>query len=193
VAKAVDLRYVSTLIACLLGGAAGFGAVRVVAAQQNPPSEHDVQAAYLYNFGRFVEWPAGAIPQDRFAVCVLGADPFGKTLDGVLDGLSIGGRRVVARRMATSDAASGCQILFISASEEKQLYATLESLKSRSILTVSDIPQFAQRGGMIQFVTVANRVRFEINLARAQQAGLAIRSDLLKVALVVRKDSRPGE
>jgi hypothetical protein len=60
-------------------------------------------------------------------------------------------------------------------------------------LTVSDIPQFSQRGGMIQFVLVGNKLRFEVNLANAQAAGLTLSSDLLKVAVTVRKSSQSGD
>lgn len=59
-------------------------------------------------------------------------------------------------------------------------------LAGAGVLTVSDMPKFTERGGMIQFVTAANRVRFEINLQSARQAGLMMSSELLRVASAVR-------
>jgi hypothetical protein len=61
------------------------------------------------------------------------------------------------------------------------------------VLTVSDIPQFSQRGGIIQFVQESNKIRFEVNLACAMAAGLTLSSELLKVAVIVRKNSQPGD
>jgi hypothetical protein len=64
----------------------------------------------------------------------------------------------------------------------------MEDLDKTAVLTVSDMPQFAQRGGMIQFVLEGNRVRFEVNLIATQHAGLTLSSDLLKVATAVRRN-----
>ena len=59
--------------------------------------------------------------------------------------------------------------------------------------TVSNVPKFSQRGGMIQFVVEANKVRFEVNLASAERAGLSLSSELLKVATTVTRSPQPGD
>jgi hypothetical protein len=164
-----------------------------VTAQSSGATEFEVKAAYLYNFGRFVEWPATASSDESFAICVIGHDPFGQILDTTLRGLAIDGKNVVARRLPGPQDVDRCRIVFISASEAPQLKETLAALQKRSVLTVSDIPQFAQRGGAIQFVLAGSRVRFEINLTVAQSAGLVVSSDLLKVAIAVRKNSDTGD
>jgi len=94
---------------------------------------------------------------------------------------------VIARRLATPQEAGTCRIVFISVSKIRQLKETPAALERSSELTVSDIPQFAQRGSAIQFVLAENRVRFEINLTIAQSAGLELSSDLLEVAIAVCK------
>jgi hypothetical protein len=94
--------------------------------------------------------------------------------------------------MKLQDAAD-CPVLFISSSEDSRLKEILVGLDKSGVLTVSDIPSFAQRGGIIQFVVVANKVRFEVNLSNAQDAGLTLSSDLLKVAVAVRKSPQPGD
>jgi hypothetical protein len=85
------------------------------------------------------------------------------------------------------------RILFISLSEDGQLKDVLTALDKTSVLTVSDIPDFSQRGGMIEFVLVGTRIRFEVNLTTTQHAGLTVSSELLKVAITVRRDSQPGD
>jgi hypothetical protein len=156
-------------------------------AQDNKPTEYEVEAAYLSNFGRFVEWPARPAPREPFNVCVFGQDPFGPLLDGALKGENIGGAPLVAKRLSGMDEASGCRILFIGSSKEAQLAAVLAALGTSNVLTVSDIPGFTRRGGMIQFVLDGNRVRFEINSNAAKRAGLALSSQLLKLGFGVRR------
>jgi hypothetical protein len=79
--------------------------------------------------------------------------------------------------------------VFISASEHGRLPAVLGALEQTPVLTVSDAADFAARGGIIQFIMVGKRVRFEVNLAPAEQVGLTLRSDLLRVAVAVRRSA----
>ena len=163
-------------------------------AQGAKPTDYDVKAVYLYNFGRFVEWPASAgAKSDSFTVCVLGRDPFGPTLDATLAGEVIGGKSVTAKRISHPQEADGCQIVFLSASEDSQLNKIIQALDKEAVLTVSDIQRFSQRGGMIQFVVEGDRVRFEVNLSAVQRAGLTLSSELLKVATTVRKNPSLGD
>jgi hypothetical protein len=164
-------------------------------AQQSKLPEYEVKAAYLYNFGKFVEWPATANTgkDNSFTICVLGQDPFGPALDAALAGQSIDGKNVVARRLSRPQEALNCRIVFISSSEESRLKDVLEALDKAAVLTVSDIPQFSTRGGAIQFVLDGKKIRFEVNLSNAADAGLTLSSELLKVATTVRRNSPSGD
>lgn len=164
-------------------------------AQQQKPSEYQVKATYLYNFGRFIKWP-DSIPTskvDSFSVCVLGQDPFGSILDSTLAGESLDGKPVVLHRFSKPQDAADCRILFISSNEDKHLGEILTALDDNGVLTVSDMPGFTRRGGMIQFVLEGDRVRFEINLASAENAKLTLSSELLKVAASVQRTARGGD
>ncbi|MGA8502819.1 MAG: YfiR family protein [Candidatus Sulfotelmatobacter sp.] len=186
--RGIRLQCTIAAFACLLFASSSvFG--------QQRPNEYQVKAAYLYNFGRFVEWPAKGTTTkaDSFTICVLGEDPFGQALDATLAGETIGNQRVGARRISSPQMAADCQILFISSSEANRLNKIIEALDKNAVLTVSDIPQFSQRQGMIQFVSEENRIRFEVNLTATQRAGLTLSSELLKVATAVRKNAQPGD
>jgi YfiR/HmsC-like len=163
-------------------------------AQQSKPSEYQVKATYLYNFGRFVKWP-GTLPAgkgDLFSVCVIGQDPFGTILDSTLAGETLEGKPVAVKRISKPQDAGECRILFISATEEKRLNEILVALDENGVLTVSDMPDFTRRGGMIQFVREGDKVRFEINLESAENAKLVLSSELLKVAASVKRNGRSG-
>jgi uncharacterized protein DUF4154 len=143
--------------------------------------------AVLYNSTRFVTWPADvfATRQTPLTVCILGTDPFGPELDAFLAGKTVNNRRVVVRRGGPDSELGGCHVLFVGASESARLERVFAGF-GRGVLTVSDIPRFAERGGMIGFVRERSRVGFEINAQAAQDADLDVSSKLLKLARVIR-------
>ncbi|MGH9575293.1 MAG: YfiR family protein [Candidatus Acidiferrales bacterium] len=158
-----------------------------------PPSAgpYQIEAVYLYDFSKFVAWPKGAAraQNEPFSICVLGADPFGAVLDATLSGENIQGNSLVAKRISKPEEAAGCKIVFVSSSEDDRLKDILATFDGANILTVSDIHNFSRRGGMIQFVLEGGKVRFEVNVTNAANAGLTLSADLLQVALAVRKES----
>lgn len=162
--------------------AAAVGLSVPAAAQR--PREYQVKAAYLYGFGRFVEWPSGApIATDgAFVLCVLGDDPFGKLLDDAAYGGVLKNQPVSVRRIERAEDGGACDTVFVSASEQPRLARTLSLLGRRPVLTVGDSPEFARQGGMIGFSMEGSRVRFTVNLTAAQAAGLMLQSELLRVA-----------
>ena len=164
-------------------------------AQDSGPTQFDVEAAYLYRFGNFVQWPSGkqADKPKQFGICVLGRDPFGSALDNMVKGSSIDGLPILARRIKSGKEAAGCRIVYLSSSEDYHLDSDLADLHGRPVLTVSDLADFDARGGMIQFVLTDRRVRFEINLSNAEQSGLKLSSQLLKVAVAVHTGRTPKE
>jgi hypothetical protein len=163
-------------------------------AQKSKPTDYQVKAVYLINFARFVAWPdKPGMQQDSFTICVLGPDPFGRTLDTVLAGEKIGGRSAIAKRISTPQESFDCRILFVSSTDTGLTNRIVEAAHKQAVLTVSDMQHFADRGGMIQFVTDDKRVRFEVNLTAAQRAGLTLSSDLLKVATLVRTNETAGD
>lgn|SRR6185437_1720617 len=169
-------------------------AISSAAAQHPQPTEYEVKAVYIYDFSRFVEWPAKAGQiADGFSICILGQDPFGESLNNALANVAIAGKEVAIKRISEPEEAEKCRVLFISGSEEKRLKQILEALDGASILTVSDMPEFTARGGMMQFVWDGHRVRFEVNLATAEHAGLSLSSELLKVAVNVKRTGPGGD
>lgn len=155
-------------------------------AQTSRASESQVKAAYLYNFGKFVTWPNDlSKSSDAFEICVLGKDPFGAILDDTVQGDKINGKKIEILRLSRPQEMSGCNILFVSSSEENHLPGIVAEAQRMHVLTVSDMPHFAERGGTIGLVNQEDRIRFEVNRTRAEQCHLGLSSELLKVAVKV--------
>jgi hypothetical protein len=170
------------LVACALLSASGLH----LSAQQ-VSNEYQIKAAFLYNFSQFVEWPAGAFPnaQAPLIIGVIGDDPFGSYLDDLVKGEKVNNHPLVVQRFRRVDEIKSCHVLFVSRSEAKQVDQILSNLRSRNILTVGDFEDFAQRGGMIRFITENNKIRFRINVGVAKVAKLTISSKLLRAAEIV--------
>jgi hypothetical protein len=158
-------------------------------AHAQDPLEREVRAVYLYNFARYITWPASAFPDARTPVriCVQGTDPFGDALDRAVSGETVNGRPLEAVRVAFGDPLRGCHILYASSVDDRRMAATLASTQGRPVLTVGEDDRFLGRGGMIRFRRVDNRVRFDINLKAVEANGLRISARLLGVAAEVRR------
>jgi hypothetical protein len=154
-----------------------------VLAQSGGFSEYQVKAAFLYNFGKFVEWPANefASTNDPLVIGVYGEDPFGKDLAAVVEGRNIDGHPVIARAVSQNELKS-CQILFISQSEQKNIRKILGELDGAGVLTVTENMDLDQSGVMINFILQDDRIRFEINNTAAEKVGLKLSSKLLMLA-----------
>jgi uncharacterized protein DUF4154 len=148
------------------------------------PAEYAVKAAFLYNFSKFVEWPAGAFasPADPIRICVVGENPFGGLLAEAVRDKQVNGRSFTVQETSTIAEAATCQIVFLAASEERRFDELLRQLGARPILTVGDANSIAARGGIIGLTVEDSKVHFEVNLPAARQAGLKLSSQLLKVA-----------
>lgn len=149
------------------------------------PLEYAVKASYLYKFAPFVQWPPATFeaPGTPFTICVAGQDPFGPALAEAVRGQRVNGRTIVVRRIETAHTDLSCQILFVSGEDTKDI---LQAVAHEPVLTVTDRNR-GGTGGMIQFVMVSGRVRFTIDLAAAQNSGIAISSKLLGLAVSVNR------
>lgn len=166
---------------------AGLGLLHAQARAAGSPSADDVQAAYLFNFVRFVEWPAAAFPSDSAPVkiCVLGSTSFTNVASESINGRSVGDRPVVVESTDSVLGSRGCHILFVAPSRKGDENEILATFAKRSVLTVSETDGFAKRGGIANFVTIDDKIRFVINKTAAEEAGLKISSRLLRIAQVV--------
>jgi hypothetical protein len=157
------------------------------------PSEDEVKSTYLFKFGEFVEYPQGRPNLKTFDICVVGNDPVAQNLERVTSNERVGNTPVRALRFDRAGDARDCAVVYMGASEGGRLDKDLSALQGSNALTVSDQPQFLDRGGMIQFLRENSHVRFAVNLDPVGRAHFQLSSELLKVAVYVNRAPRQEE
>lgn len=153
------------------------------AADEAQSTEYRIKTAFLYNFARFVSWPEAALQEhSEFSLCTLGNTRFEEQLD-TLGGKTVHGKKLVVKRLDQPEDALNCQLVFLGRSDAPG--DILWMLREHPVLTVSDAAAFTEKGGMIEFKVVDNKIRFRINADAASMAGLTISSKLLSLAIHV--------
>lgn len=146
-------------------------------------TEHEVKAAFLFNFLKFVEWPGpSASTNTPIVIGIVGESPLRESLPKILEGQTVKGRSIRMVSLRPGEPVGECQLLFVAQGKNEDIEEVLKAVKGKPILTVGENPEFTQQGGMISFVIVDQKVRFEINTAALDAVGLRADSRLLAVA-----------
>jgi hypothetical protein len=162
------------------------------AAQRPDTSEDSVKAAFLYNFTKFVDWPASAFPQPStpFVVCVFAESSFRKALEGLLHNEQVHGRTVNIAPAGVDDL-RGCHLAYFGQIEPERQAKLLDAARRSPVLTVGEGRRFLEQGGLIAFMLENDRVRFAVSRRGADAAGLNVSSKLLRVARAFDGRMRP--
>jgi hypothetical protein len=181
----------TAILIAVLTGAAG-----PARAEDAPSLEYKVKAAFLFNFLKFVEWPPPEPSQlnTPITIAVLGTDKFGAAFDEVTS-RKIKDRGIAIKRFAdfNSDEAKAqlpsCQLVFVSANQQKYTKEILDLLHKKPVLIVGETPGFLEAGGMVNFIMQDGKVCFELNQDTAEICELKMASQLMRLAKrVIDKD-----
>jgi hypothetical protein len=166
---------IAGLVALSIGPAGG---------QEPMIRQQDLKATFLYNFAKFVEWPGGGpdTTAASFPIEIIGRDPFDGRFDQLMIGKMINDQPIEVIHSLDAPSPKSVRVAFVSLSEDKRLEALLITYRRNRVLTVSDIADFTQRGGIIGFVSEPGAVRFRINQAAAERSQLQLSSRLLLLA-----------
>jgi hypothetical protein len=163
----------------------------VSVAEEPSLTKYQIEALFLFNFAKYVDWPEGAFTNAAapIAIGIVGTDPFGDNLQHTIEGKTVNGHPFVIKHLTSDSDLSGCQILFIRDLESSREDEILDKARTSPVLTVGEAQLSRRNGSIINFVLKNGNVRLEINLAAAKKAGLTISSRLLAVADVVKDRS----
>jgi len=151
--------------------------------------EHQLKAAFIYNFTKFIEWPASGFPDTNapFVVAVAGATPCAAELEQIARDRKVNGRELIINVVKTPEAARGAHVLFVPAAEEARLKDWLAAVRGTSVLTIGESESFLKEGGIINFMLEGEKIRFEIEMDQADVASLKVSAQLQKLARTVRR------
>jgi len=166
--------------------------VNTVKAEPVQTQEYKIKAAFLYNFIKFVDWPDEKPTNEKtITIGIIGKNPFGKAFESVKD-KQVKDKKVIIKQFQSLEesklsnnqieALRRCHVLFVCHSEKQQIRKIISTVKDHSVLTIADMPDFLESGGMIYFLKEDEKIRFEINNTAAKQERLKIRSKLLRLA-----------
>ncbi|MCU7932327.1 MAG: YfiR family protein [Candidatus Thiodiazotropha sp. (ex Codakia rugifera)] len=158
----------------------------VAIAQNLLQEENLLKAVFIYNFAKFTRWPEamGDEADTPLKICSIGNDELVSELER-LSGRIIKGHPVMIEPMKDKNNLHNCQVLYVAHSLQRQYLKIIKSLVGKPILTVSELPDFARSGGIIELYRKEGRISFIINLHMARQAGLVLSSRLLNLAEIV--------
>ena len=152
------------------------------------PSDNHVKSAMLFNMIKFVDWPQESLSANAITICVLGKGSFGEVLNA-FQGEHLKGRTVNVRHISQGYEAIDCQVLVLGDIDRRLVTSIIERTRQQAVLTVSDMPNFAQAGGVVGFIEQDDKIRFTINTTAAQQHRIRISYQLLKIARIVKDPS----
>jgi hypothetical protein len=153
--------------------------------------EPQLKAEFIERFTRFVDWPDDASESERpFVIGVVGQSALTPFLEQMAGSRRIKGRPVVVQPLQEPESMRRCHVVFIAASQGGSLPRILARVAHEPVLTISDSEGFAERGVIINFFELGDRLRFEINEPAAQRSGLRIGSQLFRLARVIRAEAR---
>jgi hypothetical protein len=154
---------------------------------QTPRDESQIKAAFVYNFLKFVEWPAEVFhrPDEPLVVAIVGEGPTAEATEQFLATKQVGERRILVRRVGWEEPLAGVHAVFVTEGDAKKLHHVLAAASVRPILSIGEGESFASSGGLIGLVIEQRKVRFDIDMAVAEATGLKVSSKLLALTRVV--------
>jgi len=174
------IQFIAGLLLCL-----NAGNLSAAIAQYQTEEERLFKAAFIYNFAKFTTWPEKSENKNnKLILCTLGKNELTNDLKR-LGGKTVKGRQVVIKVVEKKYPVESCQILYIANTEKNNYVNVIKKLKNKPVLTISDLNDFAKKGGIIQFYRKQGKTRLVINLNVARHAGLEISSRLLILANVI--------
>jgi hypothetical protein len=149
-----------------------------------------LKAAYLFNFARFVQWPADAIPAGApLVLCIVNDRAVAAALQETTRGRSVQGHALTVQRIEAIGPLPACHILFISASEKRRT-DIIETVQGKLMLTVSDADRFARTGGMVELFLEDGLMKIAVNVDALLRGNIRLSSRVLAMAVIV-KDASP--
>ena len=165
-----------------------FGSCPNALAEDRVNDESLLKAAFIFNFAQFTDWPESGGRGEPLSLCIAGTDALANAL-GRLGGKIVKDQVLLIQPIESVRSVKNCSMLYVASSEAATQSAWLKPISGQAVLSISELPGFAEKGGIFELYRDHARVRFMVNLAVARRAGLKISPNLLNLATIVGADN----
>jgi len=147
-------------------------------------SESEVYSMMMFNFTRYVQWPDNNQPGE-FVIGVIGNNEILTTLNTWYSGKPRGSKTYVIKKFSSAADVTDCQVLFIDKSKSGEFDAVNNKLKGKSTLVITDKNGLGEKGSAINFKTVDNKLKFELNQKAIEASNLKVSGSLTSLAILI--------
>jgi len=164
---------------------AGIAIMALTRIQAQQETDYKVHANIIYRFTKYIDWPANKKSGD-FIVGIVGDSPLYDDLKALSANKTVGDQKMVVVKMSPSANSYACHMLFVSEEESSSLKRIVNLTAGTATLIISESEGLARRGSCINFITVDERLKLEINKSNIEQRSLRIASELLELGIIIK-------
>ena len=172
------MKTIKTVIAAAVMLASSF-----VNAQDARPI-HEVYSMMVFNFVKYVQWPTSE-GNKEFVIGVIGNDNMYNTLSSWYSGKPKGNMTYVIKKFKSAAEMTDCQVVFIDRTKSTEFDAVNEKVKGKGTLVVTDRNGLGAKGSCINFKTVDEKLKFELNQSAIAASNLKVSSTLSSMAILI--------
>jgi hypothetical protein len=177
--KSIDILRLFCLTCILL--------ISISKVQAQHETDYTIQATIIYRFTKYIDWPANKKSGD-FIIGIVGDSPLYDDLKSFIGNKTVGSQKIVVTKMTNSKNYDNCHILFISEEESGNLKKIAELTSGAPVLLITEYNGLAHKGSCVNFITINDRLKLEINKSNADERNLHIASELLELAIIITRN-----
>jgi hypothetical protein len=145
---------------------------------------HEIHAAMLFNFVKYIQWPNEAEGGD-FVLGVMGDEEVFNTLKTWYDGKAKGTKKYVVKKLSSAEEANACAVVYLGKSKSREFENIKNVITGKPVLTITDSANLGQKGSHINFKIVDGKLKFEMNQASITGSNLKVSSQLASMAIMI--------
>ncbi len=147
-------------------------------------AQHEIHAAMVYNFIKYVQWPNESESGD-FILGVIGDDKIFATLKLWYEGKSKGSKKFIVRKLDAASQAGECQAVYVGTSKNKTFEDIKIAIAGKYVLTITDGNGMAEKGSCINFRVIDGKLKFELNQSAVAGSNLKVSGQLTSMAILI--------
>jgi hypothetical protein len=163
---------------------AGILLMSVFKVQAQHEANYTIQSTIIYRFTKYIDWPANKKSGD-FIIGIVGDSPLYDDLKNFLNNKTVGTQKIVVTKITASMSYANCHIVFVSEEESGSLKKISATTVGAPVLIITEYNGLAHKGSCINFITLNDRLKIEINKKNVEQRNLHIASELLDLAIII--------